>query len=172
MPRAFILNLLLGSMLLLMLGCAPKQNASLTMESLLAGAPEEAVDLTAQEHKQKGDLLLSQGKKELAFVHYNKALQKDPDNPALRVRKGRILLDQKLYGQALEEYAAVLQVNPKDKEALYGAGRASFGKRQYTEAGSYLERALQEEPELWQAHNLLGLCLCAEGKYADANRSL
>ncbi|MDD3311546.1 tetratricopeptide repeat protein [Pseudodesulfovibrio sp.] len=155
--------LLLG---LSMAGCAARQKEPSFQE--FAWGKEGPVDLTGDQHEQAGDGFLRRGNSEMAFVHYNKALEKDPENLGVRIKKGDLLVTKGLDEQALAEYLHVLQKEPDHAIANEAAGSVYFRAGLYAEAETHLSRAVDGNPMLWKAQNYLGNLYDRQGRYEDA----
>ena len=164
--------LLLG---LALAGCAArgKQDQSF---SEFAWDKESPVSLTAAQHEQVADGFLRRGKPEMAFIHFNKALEQEPENMDVRVKKGDLLVSKGLDEQALAEFLYVLKRQPDHAIANEAAGTVYFRAGLYDEARTHLDRAVEYNPMLWKAHNYLGNLYDREGRYDQAlahfNRAL
>ena len=148
-------------------GCAASSVASspgapVELESATVAATSAAGVLSAKSgldaggHERLGDAHVSQGDLERAFFEYRESLRLEPGRVAVRYKAARLLLRRGLLAEAEEEFRAVLSVQPDSAPALLGLGQAAFlaGK---PETEQLLRDALTHDPELWQAHNLLGL---------------
>ncbi len=156
--------LLLG---LALAGCSAKSKQDPSFKEFAWGK-DAPVQLTADQHEQVADSFLRQGKPEMAFVHFNKALEMNPDNMDVRVKKGNLLVSKGLDEQALAEYLYVLKQQPDHAIANEAAGTVYFRAGLYTEARTHLTRAVENNPMLWKAQNYLGNLFDREGQYAEA----
>ncbi|MEF2231448.1 MAG: tetratricopeptide repeat protein, partial [Pseudodesulfovibrio sp.] len=155
--------LLLG---LVLAGCAARQKEQSFQE--FAWGKEGPVKLSAAQHEQVAEGFLRRDNGEMAFVHLNKALELEPDNLEVRIRKGDLLVSKGLEEQALAEYLHVLGRQPDHALANEAAGTVYFRAGLYGEAETHLTRAVTGNPMLWKAHNYLGNLYDRQGKYAQA----
>lgn len=147
-------------------GCAGKSKNESFDE--FAFNTEGQVKLSASQHEQVGDGFLRRNKPEMAFIHYNKALNLEPDNLDIRVKKADLLMVKGLDEQALAEYIKVLEVDADHAIANSSAGAVYFRAGLYDEARLHLEKAVRLNPMLWKAHNYLGILNDKEGNYDKA----
>lgn len=146
-------------------GCAvrgAKDNAA----ELLSKA--ETSDLSAEQEARLGDRSLDQGQLDQALIHFNRALNKEPGNPAYMVRRGRVLSMVNMDEAALKEFQAVLAKTPDSAAANEGAGLVYFKTGLLREAEAHLRKALEQDPRLWRAQNALGVMDSHAGRYAEA----
>ena len=148
-------------------GCAARQKEEPSFREFAWGK-EGPVKLDASQHEQVADGFLRRGNGEMAFVHLNKALEQEPDNMAVRIKKGDLLVTKGLDEQALAEYLFVLGKEPGNPQANEAAGTVYFRAGLYAEAEAHLTRAVAGNPLLWKAHNYLGNLYDREGKYEAA----
>jgi len=148
-------------------GCATHKKQETSFQEFAYG-DKEHVKLNAAQHEQVADGFLRRGKPEMAFIHYNKALEADPENADVRVKKGDLLVDKGLDEQALAEYLAVLEKNPDHAIANEAAGTVYFRAGLYAEAKAHLTRAVEKNPMLWKAHNYLGNLHTRNAEYDQA----
>ena len=74
-------------------------------------------------------------------------------------------------GWARPELAKLLETNPANALYSYWAGRLDYDDGQYATAVKSLLRAIELEPGLMRAHDNLGLCYEALGRFDEASRS-
>jgi tetratricopeptide (TPR) repeat protein len=115
-----------------------------------------------------GDGLLHQGKIHQAFVHYEKALELEPENPALQYRKGLAFVIGGMNEEAVRQFQFVLEKNPEFAPACEGLGRACFQMKDYEKAEKHFRKAVHYDFNLWQSHNYLGNIYDYQGKYEMA----
>ncbi|MBI9079964.1 MAG: tetratricopeptide repeat protein [Pseudodesulfovibrio sp.] len=166
MKRTLIVTLaILAGMVLA--GCMGKTQNDQTFQELAFGE-EGPVKLSSEQHEQLGDSFLRRNKPEMAFIHYNKAIEQDGDNLDARVKKGELLILQGVDEQALAEFNKVLEKNPDHAIANEAAGTVYFRASLYDEAETHLLRAVQLNPMLWKAHNCLGILYDRANSYDKA----
>ena len=144
--------LLLG---LALAGCAArgKQDQSF---SEFAWDKESPVSLTAAQHEQVADGFLRRGKPEMAFIHFNKALEQEPENMDVRVKKGDLLVSKGLDEQALAEFLYVLKRQPDHAIANEAAGTVYFRAGLYDEARTHLGPRRGVQPHALEGAQLPG----------------
>lgn len=129
------------------------RQAALAKEEIQAPTSE----LDAEGHEKLGDLHLQQGKKELAFLRYDKALRMDPSRIHIRYHLGCLFLQKGLYEEARKEFQEMLKINPRDALPYEGMGRLYFQSGNLPEAEKSFQQAIRFDPGFWQAHHFLGL---------------
>ena len=166
----FHLPIITGLIFSLLSCSAPKQNLwsgnnyESTFRSQLVHAPDnktatsEALpEMTSEEHERLGDVHFRQNNLQAAFVHYEKSLELNPDNPRVHYKKGILFTVNGTNEDAIKEFQAVLKKDSKHALAYVGLGQASFQMKKYEEAAKHLQKATELDPKLWKDHNLLGV---------------
>jgi len=74
-----------------------------------------------------------------------------PPDAKLQTQVGALLMKAGGYDDALRLFRQALAAEPRSAPALVGAGECYFQTGQYTQAQRYLNRALQQDPNLTQA---------------------
>ncbi len=149
-------------------GCSAKKQQEPSFQEFAYGK-SDYISLNAAQHEQVADGFLRRNKPEMAFVHYNKSLEMDPENADVRVKKGNLLVEKGLDEQALAEYLHVLKSNPDHAIANEAAGTVYYRAGLYSEASMHLTKAVDKNPMLWKAHNYLGNLHDRGGNYAKAS---
>jgi Flp pilus assembly protein TadD len=158
MKRSAVITVLLAGLMLvgsMLGGCAASKRDQSFKE--FAYGEDGPVVLSAAQHEQVADGYLRRDKPEMAFVHYNKAINLDPDGLGARVKKGDLLVAKGLDEQALAEYLEVLARDPDHALANSGAGAVYFRAGLHDEARTHLEKAVRLNPLLWKANSYLGI---------------
>ncbi|MDX1763220.1 MAG: DUF1287 domain-containing protein [bacterium] len=114
-------------------------------------------EMSAAEFENRGDAYLKRGIIDGAFLSYDKASRLDPQNSRLRYKKGRLFLQKNMREAAKREFEMMLSQNRDDPLGHEGMGRVFFKERNFAEAEISLNRAVEGQAGLWEAHNLLGL---------------
>ena len=70
--------------------------------------------------------------------------------------------------EAMGEYRAILRLEPANTPAIANLGALAYKAGQFGEAKTLLQRALQQQPNLWDAKALLGLTEAGLGNTAAA----
>ena len=91
-------------------------------------------EMTGNEYERLGDALLNKGNLHIAYLQYEKSLQRNPNNIRVECKKGLALLAGKKYGDAIRQFETVLEKKPGYVPAYEGLGRAYFYKKDYPEA--------------------------------------
>ncbi|XPV75634.1 MAG: tetratricopeptide repeat protein [Desulfovibrio sp.] len=146
--------------------CAPKSQNKMTFDELAYG--DDISRFTTKQHEHLADSYASRKQPEMAFVHYNKALEADPKNVDLLIKKGSLLAREGASEQALDTFRQVLNIDKTNAQASEGAGIVLFNAGLDTEATSHLKQALATNPKLWRSSSTLGVIYGREGNTADA----
>ena len=156
--------IVLAGVSMLFPGCATKQDYYKSMmerqrsiDAMRDSSLRELPHMNNKDHERVGDLYFRQGKLELAYVEYSKALQAKPESAVLRYKIGLIFLSQRLHRDALNQFREVITKQPQNAMAFEGEGEALFRLGQYDKAQESFEKALQLNPKLWRSHNFLGV---------------
>ncbi|MCK4603416.1 MAG: tetratricopeptide repeat protein, partial [Deltaproteobacteria bacterium] len=167
--RSFLfLAVILGVMAGSLFGCAareqnarawneyrnlPKQQLSDFPGNRIPSVADDAIDaetlpeMTGDEIERSGDLLLSRGNLDKAFVQYEKALQLKPDNIRVQYKKGLLFLLGRMNEDAIKEFQSVLEREPEYALAYKGLGQAFFQVKKYDQAEENFQRAVELDPK-------------------------
>jgi tetratricopeptide (TPR) repeat protein len=115
-----------------------------------------------------GDALLKKGSVDEAIIHYQKALQINPDDAEAHYNLGNALLQKGSVDEAIVHYQKALQINPGYAEAHGNLGNALIQKGSVDEAITQYQTALQIEPDNFIGHNNLGNTLIQKGSVDEA----
>ena len=181
--------LLVGLMMFAFLGCASrpislqpeiksgnpfkKQLISSSGVPLTADADDSELtktlpEMTANEYERLGDALLQKGNLHIAYLQYERSLQRNPDNIRIEYKKGLALLVGEQYGEAIKQFEFVLKKKSDYVPAYEGLGRAYFYKKDYVKAEKYFLISVKMDPKLWKTHNYLGNIYDFQKKYETA----
>lgn len=86
------------------------------------------------------------GKLPQAAQAYQRALDRDPQNPAIRNNLGYVFYLQKNFPRAVEQYQKALASNPRFKEAHANLALALYQQERYEEALGEIEVVLKLDP--------------------------
>ena len=125
-------------------------------------------DLTAAEYERLGDIYLGKGDPINTFTHYEKALQKDPQNIKIHYKKGLLFLIEGMNNDAIASFEKVLEKEPDHALAHKGLGQSFFQLKQNEKAKEHLLKAVAQDSALWSAHNLLGVIYDGEKNHLQA----
>jgi len=125
-------------------------------------------EMTAAEYERLGDTYLLQGKINMAYLQYDKALRLEPKQARTRYKVGLLFLRRGLADEALKEFQAILQHDATFALAYEGMGQVLLKKANYEDAEKHFRHALALSPELWQCHNFLGILYDRQQRYDAA----
>jgi len=124
-----------------------------------------APELGAEEYERLGNLYLSQGDMDLAFLQFDKALRTDHSRIRIHYKLGRLFLEKGMSEEAGKEFQKILKVTSNYALAYDGMGRVFFKIGNLAEAGRNFQQAIKLGPGLWQAHNFLGIIYDLQGEF-------
>ncbi|MDE2141375.1 MAG: tetratricopeptide repeat protein [Elusimicrobia bacterium] len=87
-------------------------------------------------------------------------------------RLGRSFYANRRYGEALPFYELAAEASPEWSETWFGLGACQWALRQAASAEAALRRAVELEPQDWQARQFLGCVLCDVGRKKEAREML
>ena len=103
-----------------------------------------------------------------AIVHFQKALQINPDSAEACYNLGNALLQKGNVDEAIAHYQKALQFKPDEAEAHDNLGIALLQKGNVDEAIVHFQKALQIKPDDAEVHNNLGSALLQKGSVDEA----
>lgn len=112
--------------------------------------------------------LLAQKNWSAAQTSANRLIEQQPENPLGHYLLGMAALGQGQSQPALTHFEASLALSASTVEPLTQAVELHLKNNQFPEALALIDRALQEKPENFVAHNLRGTVLRLSGRRADA----
>ena len=98
-----------------------------------------------------------------AQKEFQAELERFPDDPVANCHLGEILLNKNQASTAVTYFHASLKTNPRYSEALLGLGRTELAMNDPKDALPPLRKAVEIDPENFQAHYILGNALRATG---------
>lgn len=87
-------------------------------------------------------------------------------------RLGRTFYSRKRYREALPFYELAAEASPDWSETWFGLGACQWALRQAASAEAALRRAVELDPQDWQAKQFLGCVLCDVGRKDEARAML
>lgn len=117
----------------------------------------EKEKMSLEAYEREGDKYSMQNNLEQAYLQYSKALQLNPEDSDLRVKRGDILFRKKLMEKALNEYLAVQKKEPMRHDVNLGLGKVYFAVSDHNQAYKYLEKARSGGCNYWEANAILGI---------------
>jgi len=159
-----------GAMIILvaLLFCARAQTAYWRNSELLWTHTLACTSDNSVAHNDLGNALLQKGSVDEAIVHYQKALQIDPDYVDACYNLGNALLQKGAVDEAIAHYQKALQINPDYAKACNNLGNVLVQKGSVNEAIIHFQKALQIKPDFAEAHDNLGNALLRKGKVDEA----
>lgn len=116
----------------------------------------------------QANILMVQGKSEMALQTMEKVTSRDPENRTFYVTYARMLAEAGKYDKAKLQFEKLLDKSPDDTEILYALALLSIETRQYEPAESYLQRILKTGQRQSEAHFYLGTIAESRGDYDEA----
>ena len=115
-----------------------------------------------------GNALLQKGDVDEAMVHFQQALQINPNYAEVHYNFGFALLQKGNLDEAIAHCQRALQIKPGYAEAHINLGLALLQKGQVDEAMVHFQQALQIKPDNAKAHVNLGGALLQKGEVDEA----
>ena len=115
-----------------------------------------------------GNALCQKGKVDEAIVHYQRALQIEPNSVKAHIVLGNALLQKGNVDEAIPFYQKALQIEPENSEAHNNLGNALLQKGNLNEAITQFQKALQVKPDYADACYNLGNALLQKGNVDKA----
>jgi protein O-mannosyl-transferase len=103
-----------------------------------------------------------------AIVHYQKALQVNPDYAEAHNNLGYALFQKGAVDEAMVHFQKALQIKPDYAEAHYTLGNVLINKGRVDEAMVHFQQALEINPDYADAHKNLGNVLLQRGRVDEA----
>ena len=119
-------------------------------------------------HNNLGNALFTKGRVDEAIVHYQKALQINPDSAKTHDNLGNALFTKGRVDEAIVHYQKALQINPDSAKTHNNLGNALFTKGRVDEAIVHYQKALQINPDTAETDNNLGNALRQKGRVDEA----
>ena len=119
--------------------------------------PTVAPDLSREEYEKLGDSNAQQGEVVFAAVHYEKALEIEPSSVPTRYKVANLYLEKGKAERAYDRFHEILDYDFDYAPAYVGMGQSLLKMGRDSEAELEFRQALVFNPELWGAHNFLGI---------------
>jgi len=135
------------------LALAHLELGELDTAELISNEALKAGDKAAPAYRAAALVALKRGDDAVAFRHFVRASELDPEDTTARFNMGVVLLRAGVYDKAVEEFKGVLAVEPESTGAELGlaAARRSQGSRDnpgpYADAEKLLKGVLEREPK-------------------------
>lgn len=116
-----------------------------------------------QEDEARQSQTLTQAQRERLFdnarMSYQRALEKDPDNPKALLGLGRVYGSLNNYDRAEKIFASAMEKHPKNANLWFGKGRYHSQREEHEQAVHCFQQALQLDPENRDCAATLGYSL-------------
>jgi len=119
-------------------------------------------------HNNLGRALAHEGRSAEAVVHYQRALEINPDYTETNFNFGLLLVQLGRFGEAVPRLQQVLKIRPHDIEAHLNLGVALAHQGQDDEAIGHYQEVLATDPRFAPAHNNLGNMMLRLGRFDRA----
>jgi len=154
--RTIVVLLMLISAVLTISGCVPP--------------PEVSQPREAEYHNKIGMAYLNEGKVQLAFVEFQKAIKIDPNNKDIVYNLGIVYLQLEDYESARKSFQKAIQLGPNFADSYNNLGVTYMQLRQWKEAVDSFQKALSNPlyrtPE--KAFYSMGMSYYRLGEYQKA----
>lgn len=135
-------------------------------ETLLARIPQS--NSNAAGHADYGAFLLQHGQPAKAQAECEKAASIVPNNPKFQVLLGDVLLAEHQVDQSIQKFQTALNLDHTMEIARVELGRAFLAQNHTTDAAEEFKIVISDQPQNFEAHNLLAKTFRLEGKAAEA----
>ena len=122
----------------------------------------------AEAHNNLGNTLTQLGRLEEAVIHFQKAIQINPNNANEHNNLGNTLKDLGEFDEALASYRKAIQMRPEFAEAHSNLGNLCSDLQRLDEAVDHIQKAITLRPDFADAHNNLGNVLKDLGQFSKA----
>ncbi|MFT4569212.1 MAG: Flp pilus assembly protein TadD [Hyphomicrobiaceae bacterium] len=128
----------------------------------------ELPELGVEDYERIGDQFYGRGEYGMALIKYQHGLELAPDHISLRYKFGSVILAKGFPRDSLEQFNRLAEQPVGRALGDLGRGQAWFQLGEYARAEEALLRAAAASPDLWKAHETLGLVLDRTGRHAEA----
>lgn len=129
---------------------------------------EHTPQISAAALEQQGDQLMHNGRLAQAYIAYEQALAKKPENMEIQIKMARTLSRGGMQDDALKLMQPVIARQPVSGSAWEVMGIIHYKNGQLPEALSFFKKALAADTRLWQSLNYQGLIHDIQGSHAQA----
>ncbi len=122
-------------------------------------AVNEALELVpnwSEAHILRANILIRQGKDEEVLALLEEAVERYPDDVAIRLFYARRLVDEKRYEQSRDQFRTLLDYKPDAPEALYALGLLNLQTERPDDAKRNFERMIELGQRVDEAYYYLG----------------
>ncbi len=118
-----------------------------------------------------GDQMYSNKNYEEAIKLYTEGLKLRPNDIKSLYRRARSYEELKIYDKAVSDFNKILEIDKENVNALLSLSVNSLRNKDYISGESYSKKAIKLNPDLDQAHFLLGRSLQYQGLFNEAMKS-
>ena len=118
-----------------------------------------------------GDEMYSNKNYEEAIKLYTESLKLRPNDIKSLFRRARSYEELGIYEKAVTDFNKILEIDKENINTLLSLSVNSIRNKDYLSGESYSKRAIKLNPDLDQAHFLLGRTLQYQGLFNDAMKS-
>lgn len=151
-----------------LMGCAWKQTSYWRNSESLWTHTLACTSDNAFAHTDFGGALLEAGQIDEAVLHFQEALQINPNDVRTHRNLGDALLQKGQGEEGIQELQRALEINPKDAGSHVDLGIVLYQLGRMDEAVAQYQAALEINPDNTKAHNNLGLALGRLGRTDEA----
>jgi spermidine synthase len=123
---------------------------------------------SVESHLELADLLLKEGKRDEATLHYKEALKLEPNSLIAHMMVGNILSEEGRALEAMEHFRQVLKIDPLNSGARINMAAVLLEQKRIDEAIHHLHEALKVDPKNAEIYNNLGAALLEKGQIEEA----
>ncbi len=125
----------------------------------------------SSDDSRMGDEMYSNKNYEEAIKLYTESLKLRPNDIKSLFRRARSYEELGIYEKAVTDFNKILEIDKENINALLSLSVNSIRNKDYLSGESYSKRAIKLNPDLDQAHFLLGRTLQYQGLFNDAMKS-
>ena len=122
----------------------------------------------AADHLNKGTILAEKKQYDEAISNFDKAIELDPDNSVIYVKRGDAYDEKKQPEQALADFNRAIDLDPKNSMAYRGRGLVHHTKKRLDEALADYNKAIELDPNNAKAYNSRGSYYRDKKRYDEA----
>jgi tetratricopeptide (TPR) repeat protein len=115
-----------------------------------------------------GELLAQRGQMDAASIHFQEAIQIEPDFAEAHYNYGNVLVQKGRWEEAMVQFQKTLEIQPDFAEAHNNLGNLLLQKGQVDEAAAHFQKALDFQPDFAEAHYNYGKILLRKGHVREA----
>ena len=122
----------------------------------------------AESQLKLADLLLKEGRRDEAALHYKEVLKLRPNSLIAHMMLGNILSEEGKAQEAMEHFRLALKIDPLNSAARLNLAVVLIQQKRIEEAIHHLREALRVDPKNAEIYNNLGAALLEKGQIEEA----